>query len=224
MDNAMVTGTAMRRDSMRFGLWLLLLTMIAAAGLAWQSRQTGDFISLWWTPDQQARRLYDSLEFKDAYERFEDPAWKGVAAYDSGLYSESAAAFGRLPSAVGFFNRGNAFMKGREYGKAIVGYQQAVAEAPDWTAAQENLELATYTLEYIERAREQSDTGDESELSADDYVFDNTRERGVEIEITQQSTIEAESAEKWMRGVDTETRDFLRKRFLLEASRKGMPE
>ena len=32
--------------------------------------------------------------------------------------------------------------------------------------------------------------------------------------------IEMESAEKWMRGVDTETRDFLRTRFLLEAIRE----
>ena len=127
-----------------------------------------------------------------------------------------------MPTAKGFFNRGNAFMKGREYGKAIVAYEQAVAEAPNWTEAQENLELATYTVEYIESAREQSDTGDESELSADDYVFDNTKERGVEMEITQQSTIELESAEKWMRGVDTDTSDFLRTRFLLEASREGL--
>jgi Ca-activated chloride channel family protein len=115
-------------------------------------------------------------------------------------------------------------MKGREYGKAIVAYQQAVAEAPDWVEARENLDLAAYTLEYIERAREQSDSGDESELSADDYVFDNTKERGVEVEITQQSTIEMESAEKWMRGVDTDTRDFLRTRFLLEESRAGLAE
>ena len=76
-------------------------------------------------------------------------------------------------------------------------------------------------MDYIESAREQSDTGDESELSADDYVFDNTKERGVEMEITQQSTIELESAEKWMRGVDTDTSDFLRTRFLLEATREG---
>jgi Ca-activated chloride channel family protein len=224
MDNAMVTATAMRGGSTHYGLWLLLLTLIAAAGLAGQAWRAGSFISLWWTPDQQARRSYDKLEFQEAYERFEDPAWKGVAAYDSGLYSESAAAFGRISSADGFFNRGNAFMKGREYSKAIIAYQQAVAEAPDWIEAQENLDLATYTLEYIERAREQSDTGDESELSADDYVFDNTQERGVEIEITRQSTIELESAEKWMRGVDTDTRDFLRTRFLLEASREGMVE
>lgn len=204
----------------RFLAGFVLLTALAAAALAWQTTRSGDFISLWLTPDQQARLVYDKREYPEAYELFEDPAWKGVAAYDAGLYEESAAAFGRLDSAAGFFNRGNAFMKARDYGKAIVAYQQAVDEAPDWQEARENLQLATYTLEYIERAREQSDTGDESELSADEYVFDSSSDKGVEIEITQQSTIELQSAEKWMRGVDTETSEFLRTRFLLEASRE----
>ena len=198
-----------------------LESLLAAIAFAWQFSRVGNFDSLWLTPDQQARRAYESLEFAMAYEQFEDPAWKGVAAYDSGLYEDSATAFGRIPTAVGFYNRGNAFMKARDYGKAIVAYEQAVAEAPDWTEAQENLELAIYTLDYIERVREQSDTGDESELSADDYVFDNTRDRGLEVEITKETTIEMESAEKWMRGVDTETSDFLRTRFLLEATRGG---
>jgi Ca-activated chloride channel family protein len=219
----MVTGVAKRQKPMRFGVALAVVTAMAAAAMAWQASRAGDFAALWMTPDQRARLAYENLEFREAYERFEDPTWKGIAAYDAGLYEESATAFGRLPPAEGFFNRGNAFMKARDYGKAIVAYQQAVSEAPEWIEAQENLELATYTLEYIERVREQSDTGDESELGADDYVFDNTKERGVEIEITQQSTIELESAEKWMRGVDTDTRDFLRTRFLLEASREGQP-
>ena len=208
MDHAMVRG-------------FVLVSLLAATAFAWQFSRVGDFELLWLTPDQQARRAYEDLEFREAYEQFENPAWKGVAAYDSGLYEESAAAFGRIPTAVGFYNRGNAFMKARDYSKAIVAYEQAVAEAPDWVEAQENLELATYTLEYIERVREQSDTGDESELGADDYVFDNTKDRGLEVEITQQSTIELESAEKWMRGVDTETSEFLRTRFLLEATREG---
>lgn len=200
---------------------LVIVSLVTGGALAWQTMRVGDFASLWLTPDQQARRAYEALEFREAYERFEDPGWKGVAAYDSGLYEESAASFGRIATAEGFFNRGNAFMKAGSYGKAIVAYEEAVAEAPEWTEARENLELAIYTLEYIERVREQSDTGDESELSADEYVFDNTKERGLEVEITQQSTIEMESAEKWMRGVDTETRDFLRTRFLLEATREG---
>ena len=219
----MVTQERRRRDSVGFVSALAAVTLVAAGVLAWQGVKVGDFRSLWLTPDQQARRAYEALEFRQAYERFEDAAWKGVAAYDSGLYEDSAAAFGRIATAEGFYNRGNAFMKSGAYAKAIVAYEQAVAEAPDWVEANENLELAIYTLDYIERVREQSDTGDESELSADEYVFDNTKERGLEVEITQQSTIELESAEKWMRGVDTETRDFLRSRFLLEATREGAP-
>ena len=213
--------TRRQNGTVSFTVAFALATIVAGGLLAWQLTQVGDFTSLWLTPDQQARRAYEALEFREAFERFEDPAWKGIAAYDSGLYEESAAAFGRIPTAEGLYNRGNAFMKAGSYGKAIVAYEQAVVEAPDWIQAQENFALATYTLEYIERVREQSDTGDESELSADDYVFDNTKERGLEVEITEQSTIEMESAEKWMRGVDTETSDFLRTRFLLEATREG---
>ena len=89
----------------------VIVSLLAAIALAWQLSRVGDFESLWLTPDQQARRAYEALEFQEAFERFEDPAWKGAAAYDSGLYEESAAAFGRIPTAVGFYNRGNAFMK-----------------------------------------------------------------------------------------------------------------
>jgi Ca-activated chloride channel family protein len=203
-------------------LQLLIVTAVAGLLLGWQTWRHGDFVGLWLTPDQQAQRAYDRLAFQRAAELFEDPSWKGVAAYRSGLYEESAASFGRLPTAVGFFNRGNALMKNREYAKAITAYEQAVLEDPAWQEAEENLRLSRYVLDYIERAREQSDTGDETELSADDYVFDNTRERGREMEITEESTIELESAEKWMRAVDTETADFLRTRFLLESVRSEL--
>jgi Ca-activated chloride channel family protein len=216
----MVTRRQQQQDAVSFTIAFVVVTLVAGGALLWQKRQAGDFLSLWLTPDQQARRAYEALEFREAWERFEDPAWRGAAAYDSGLYEEAAAAFGRIATAEGFFNRGNAFMKAGSYGKAIVAYEQAVAEAPDWVEARENLELETYTLEYIGNVRELSDTGDESELGADDYVFDNTKERGLEVEITEQSTIEMESAEKWLRGVDTETRDFLRTRFLLEVTRE----
>jgi Ca-activated chloride channel family protein len=109
-------------------------------------------------------------------------------------------------------------MKQFEFSKAITAYEQALVEAPEWREAADNLELARYTREYIEGAREQSSTG---ELGADDVVYDNERNRGQETEVDRESMLEAASAEKWMRSVDTETADFLRSRFLLEASRRG---
>jgi len=221
VDDAMVSWLFQRIAGLGLGVSVLIVTLFALSNLGWQAYQRGDFVGLWLTPDQQARLAYENLDFPGAFETFVDPAWKGVAAYDSGKYSDAATAFGRIPTAKGFYNRGNSFMKNREYAKAITAFELAVEEAPAWQDAQDNFALATYTLEYIERVREQSDTGDESELSADDYVFDNKKERGKEMVITQQSTIELESAEKWMRGVNTKTRDFLRTRFLLEATRQG---
>lgn len=202
---------------------LAIVTGAAAAILIALGVRTGDFTSLWLTPDQQGRRAFESLEFAEASDRFEDPMWKGTADYAAGSYLEAAEAFGRTPTSVGFYNRGNAFLKGREYAKAITAYEQAVAEEPEWAEAAENLELSRYTLDYIERVREESDTGDESELGADEYKYDKQKEGGTEMVITQQSTIELASAEKWMRTVNTETRDFLRTRFELEARSRDAP-
>ena len=208
---------------MKLILQLVIVTALAAVALAVLAARAADFEALWLTPDQKGRRLYEGKEFSAAADVFEDPMWKGRALYAAGRYPEAAAVYARIPTAEGFYNRGNALMKGREYVQAIASYEQAVAEAPDWPQAAENLELARYVLEYIERSREQSDTGDESELGADDVKFDNTQKKGQEIVITQESTIEAASAEKWMRSVDTETRDFLRFRFALEATRGEGP-
>jgi len=216
--------TRLVRGMVSLALWQQVagVSVAAAVTLLFMTPADGRFADLWLTPDQQARRAYEALEFQVAAETFEDPAWKGVAQYRSGQYLEAADSFARMASAAGFFNRGNAFMRGREYRKAITAYEVAVAEAPDWIEAQENLELARYTLDYIERSREQGDTGEDTGIGADDTVYDNESQRGKDTEVTRDSAIEAESAEKWMRSVDTETADFLRSRFLLEAAREDL--
>jgi Ca-activated chloride channel family protein len=197
---------------------LLGLTALACAAVLWLSIRQDAFINLWLSADQQARLAFEDKEYASAAARFEDPAWQGVAHYRNGAYAEAADAFGRIGSAQAFFNRGNAFMKGFEFGKAITAYEQAVAEAPDWQEARENLALARHTLDYVEEAREQGSTG---KLEADDVVYDNERGRGEETTVDRESALEAASAEKWMRSVDTETADFLRSRFQLEAVRRG---
>ena len=194
-----------------------MLALLVLGLLAWRG---GGVESLWWTPDQQAQRLYDKLQFSEAADRFEAPLNKGAALYDAGRYLESAATFGRLASATGFYNRGNALMRGREYVQAIAAYEQAVAEAPEWVEARENLQLARHVLDYIEGAREQSDTG---KMEADDYKFDNTKQRGIDTEIDRDTVQQALSADTWMRTVNTEVGDFLSSRFALEAATEEGP-
>ena len=214
----MVAGLLNRLAALPFGLQALGITALALGVLVWIGATRGGFVGLWLTADQQGRWAYQRSDFATAAGTFTDPAWRGVAQYRNGSYKAAADTFARLDSAAGFYNRGNAFMKGFEYAKAISAYEEALREAPDWQDARENLALARYTLDYIEGAREQSSTG---KLEADDVVYDNERGRGQEIQVDRESTLQAESAEKWMRTVDTETAEFLRSRFRLEASRTG---
>lgn len=219
----MVAGHGRDSRGLSLPLRMAVATGIATLLLGWQSVRLGDFASLWLTPDQRGQLAFDNRDFEAAFEQFEDPAWKGLAAYYSGLYEDAAETYGRMGTATGFFNRGNAFMKSREYRKAIVAYEQAVLESPDWSEAVENLELARYVLDYIERVRESSDTGEEAGIGADDVVFDNESARGARTEVSEETQVEALSAEKWMRAVDTDTSEFLRARFLLESTRRGEP-
>ena len=201
---------------MRLGI----VTLLALLVLAVLSVRAAHPVDIWLTADQQGRLAVEKRDWQAAMALFEDPTWAGVAAYSAGKYPVAADSFGRTPSAVGFYNRGNAFMKGFDFGKAVSAYELAVEEAPEWQEAQENLELARYTLQYIQDTREASDTGEQSELEADGYKFDNDEDRGKEMTITRESTMDLAAEEKWMRAVDTETRDFLRSRFLLEAARE----
>ena len=72
-------------------------------------------------------------------------------------------------------------------------------------------------LAYIEDTREQQDTG---KMEADDYKYDSTKKSGIDTLVDRETALEAMSAEKWMRTVDTATGDFLRTRFALESARK----
>lgn len=200
----------------RRGIQLLLVSGLALLCLLGAGLRSERLSDIWLTRDQQGALAFADRDYALAAGYFRDPQWRGMAAYRGGQYEAAADSFGRVATATGFYNRGDALLKGRDYRAAIEAFTLAVDLAPDWREARENLELARHIRTYIEDQREQSDTGDESELSADDVTFDNEDDRGRSMEITRESTLERESAEKWMRTVDTQTADFLRKRFAIE--------
>ena len=114
-----------------------------------------------------------------------------------------------------------AHLKNREYRPGIEAFETAIERDPDHAAAIRNLEIARVILDYVESAREQSDTGEESGIGADDVVFDNEAARGTETTINAEDQVKLQTAEQWMRTVDTRTADFLRIRFALEAAKSS---
>ena len=202
--------------------WTMRWCFVLAAALSGVpgGPSRADGITDWFlTPDQQGRLAFDGLEFAAAANLFEDPMWQGHALYRAGKYAEAARVFARLSSAEAAFARGVAHVKGREYRDGITAFEAALKKDSDHAAAARNLEIARAILAYIERVREESDTGEESGIGADDVVFDNESSRGAETEITASEQMKMETAEQWMRTVDTRTADYLRIRFALEAAK-----
>ena len=107
-------------------------------------------------------------------------------------------------------------IRSRDYRGGARAFETALVRQPDFPEAEANREIAWAIVDYVERTREQSDTG-ESGIGADDVVFDNESGRGADTQIEAPSEDSAPlTTEAWMRGVDTQMDDFLRTRFLLE--------
>lgn len=198
--------------------WIGVLALTVTVLSPTTSRAEG-LLDFFTTADQQGRYAFEQNNFSKAGDLFVDPQWKGTALYRAGRYLEAAEVFARLPSSEALFNLGNALVKGREYGRAISAYEQALADAPDHAAARKNLDIARAIVKRLTRIREEEDTGDQTELGADEYKFDNDTGKGKEIVITGNGKLKIESAEQWMRMVDTRAADFLRTKFALEEAR-----
>ncbi len=204
--------------------WTMTLGIVFAMGLiggastpAHADGLTDTFEGWFLTPDQRGRLAFEDGRFDEAAEVFENPLWKGYALYAIGRYDEAAETFVRLASADASFAQAMALLKAREYRPGIAAFETALERDPHHIAATHNLEVARALLAYLERMREQSDTGEGSE-GADEIVFDKEMEGGAQQVMDAKDRMKIESAEQWMRTVETRTADFLSIRFALEAA------
>lgn len=200
--------------------WIWILVVAGTFSGVPDARADG-LADWFFTPDQQGRFAYDNNRLEPASTRFEDPMWKGIALYKRGKYLEAAETFSRVPSPDGLFNMGNAFVKGRDYDRAIEAYEQALKEAPGHRTARHNLTVTRTIVAYLTKLRTEEDTGGQPDLGADGYKFDKKAGEGNEAVFSGQEKLKLESAEQWMRTVQTQMRDFLRTKFALEAAQDG---
>lgn len=172
------------------------------------------------TLDQQGQIAFNRKNYDRAAELFVDPMWRGFSLYRDGQYEEAIQVLSRVETAEAAFVQGMAAIKSRSYRDGVRAFQTALARDPDFPNATENLAVAEEIVVYIEDAREQSDTGEEAGIGADDVVFDNEAGRGAEtqIEAPEGEGIGLLSTDEWMNTVDTRTGDFLRQRFAIEAA------
>ena len=203
--------------------WAVVL-ILSMTGALQPQRAAAEGLADWFlTPDQQGQRAYNNNEFKRAAELFQDPMWQGFAMMRDGQYDKAVEVLARVETAEAAFGQGLAHIRNRQYRDGVRAFETALARDPDYPGAAENLATAQEIVDYIERVQEQSDTGEEAGIGADETVLDNESGRGAEtqIETPDPDDMGMLSAEQWMNTVDTRTGDFLRQRFLIEQSRSG---
>lgn len=203
--------------------WAVVVGLVLGVSVP-QPARADDIADWFFTRDQQGWRAFQQKDFAGAADRFIDPLWRGYALYRNGQYDKSIEVLARIGSAQSAFIQGMAHIKSRGYRDAVRAFEKTMELDPAYPGVVENLALAREIVDFIERVREQSETGEDSGIGADDVVFDNEAMRGTEtqMEAAQDEGVGVLTTEQWMNTVDTRTGDFLRQRFAIEtATRKS---
>ncbi|MDP7046232.1 MAG: VWA domain-containing protein [SAR324 cluster bacterium] len=166
------------------GPWLLLLALPLAASLfrrgllfSWSllllfgisslpnSAQAFGWDDLWLRTDQQAEKLFQEGAEKDAAQLFENPEWKGTAAYRTGDYEKAIEEFSRKDRPLANFNRGNSLAFAGRLEEALAAYEKVLAENPQHEDAQFNHDLIENILQEQQKKQQnkKADKGKENE-------------------------------------------------------------
>ena len=130
----------------------LLSTMPPAEALEWDD--------LWLRADQKGAKALEQGDTASAQQHFNDPNWRGSAAYRNGDYESAAKLFEENKTADGHFNRGNALTQLGDYDAAIEAYDQALKLKPDLNDAIENRKLVEALKEQAEKQQEEQKSSD----------------------------------------------------------------
>ena len=166
------------------GPWLLLLALPLAASLfrrgllfSWSllllfgisslpnSAQAFGWDDLWLRTDQQAEKLFQAGAEKDAAQLFENPEWKGTAAYRTGDYEKAIEEFSRKDRPLTNFNRGNSLAFSGRLEEALAAYEKVLAENPKHEDALFNHDLIEKILQEQQKKQQnkKEDKGKENE-------------------------------------------------------------
>lgn len=193
--------------------WMAGLLLAWVTGIYPPAANAGPLANAFFTPDQQGRWAYEHKRFADAAARFQDPYWKGRAAYDAGDYRTALAAFARLDTPEGYFYLGNTQARLRSYDASLAAYDQALRLRADFPEAQSNRDLVARLQAAIESEQE-----DDDQQKPDDVSFDNKKGAG---KMMQVPVAQAASDDVWLRNLSLSPGGFLKQKFAIEEARKA---
>lgn len=194
-------------------IWLVLAVAVLTGGLL--SLKGRPPVLLVMTPDQYGQRLYNQGRFEEAAKWFQSSNRQGTALFRAAKFKDASGRFAGIASAEGLYNLGNALAMQGKYTDAAERYVQALELQPDWTEAEENLQIARLSAERLEQTG-----GEATELGADDFIFSNKKPPPSAAESTEtaQKASSAQMHAVWLRQVQTRPADFLRSKFSYQST------
>jgi Ca-activated chloride channel family protein len=183
-----------------------------ALAFAAHPADAGSFWDAWLTPDQEGAIAFRRNDYETAAKRFADPMWQGVAAYRADEFDQAADIFARVNSPEAFYDEGNAQAFLGKLPQAAASYERALKKRPDWPEAKANLKLVEDLI--AKKKKEDEQEADEPQDDPDQIKFDDKGKRGKRGTVVN---LAEQSAEIWMRNIQTTPTDLLARRFALEA-------
>lgn len=107
-----------------FALFLLFPGYTPTASADWWD-------DMWQTKDQQGLHAFKQGDFNTAAAQFDDPMWRGAAAYKAQDYETALDAFKQAEGAQARYNEGNTLAQLGKIDDAINAYEDALTIAPD---------------------------------------------------------------------------------------------
>ena len=171
----------------------------------------GSWSELWMTADQKGYKLYQTKNYKEAAQSFENPSFKGASYFKAGEFKKAKAIYMAGTSKEAKYNLGNTELMLGKYDKAIEAYEIALKIDPDFSIAKENLNLAKARKQMMEVEND----GEQGvgKLGADKIVYDNKENKGVNVtEEGSTETTEQKNA-NWLDRIETSPKSFLKNKF-----------
>jgi Ca-activated chloride channel family protein len=193
--------------------WNALALLTLGCTLPVQPAQASGLSDGFFTADQQGRWAYEHQHFQQAAEHFQDPYWKGLAAYALGDYAVAQTAFARVSSAAGYFYQGNSYVHLFKFDEAIAAYQQALVLQPDFAPAIANLALSKALQKDYQDAQNKA-----PQVKPDQVKYDGKPGQGKSHTVQNAA---ASSDEQWLNNLNTSPARFLQQKFSLEDTQRA---
>jgi Ca-activated chloride channel family protein len=187
--------------------WVSVVLLVLGASAS--EARAADLLDPWLTPDQQGRLYFERGDYARAAAHFADPGWKGVALYRAGDFAAALDAFALVDTPESYYNQGNALARLEKYPQAVKSYEKALEGRPDWAEARHNLALVKSLIPPAPK----EDYGQATSLGADQIKFDEMGKKG-KLGTTKLSA--KQTAEMWMRNIQTSPAELLARKFALE--------